>query len=438
MMETVHDDSDDEPTPSAPHGRLAPDVAHHAALDARMVRAARGIRLLALASWPAEVGMRFLKEFARGRVRLPEVRYPAQDFTEARRELDAIVREADRDHPLGQYLAESARSWSIAAELCGSLGTPRVSDLSVALFGRPDEPLPGHGPTTREAAQHFISIANELDHALLAPSEQIRISATALSLQLQRDLDDFFDGRRIEVQLDPDLIAKAAAGATRIRLRTGAAFSEYDRQQLLQHEAFVHSLTALNGREQPVLGSLALSSPRSTATQEGLATFAEQITGSIDIGRMKRLSLRIEAVARALDGADFVEVFRYFLDQGQTAEDSFASAQRVFRGVPTTGGAAFTKDTVYLRGLVGVHTFFRWSLRQQKLHLGRWLFAGKMTLADVQRFEPLFDCGVLKRPRWLPPWIVRANGLAGMLAFSLFANRIRLDAIAGPDAVADL
>ncbi|MFX9799497.1 tyrosine/phenylalanine carboxypeptidase domain-containing protein, partial [Acinetobacter baumannii] len=90
----------------------------------------------------------------------------------------------------------------IAAELCGSLGTPRVSDLSVALFGRPDEPLPGHGPTTREAAQHFISIANELDHALLAPSEQIRISATALSLQLQRDLDDFFDGRRIEVQLD--------------------------------------------------------------------------------------------------------------------------------------------------------------------------------------------------------------------------------------------
>ena len=81
---------------------------------------------------------------------------------------------------------------------------------------------------------------------------------------------------------------------------------------------------------------------------------------------MKRISLRIEAVAMALDGADFIEVFRYFLDAGQTPEDSFASAQRVFRGVPTTGGAAFTKDTVYLRGLVGVHTFFRWALRQQQ------------------------------------------------------------------------
>jgi len=200
----------------------------------------------------------------------------------------------------------------------------------------------------------------------------------------------------------------------------------------------VHSLTALNGRGQPLLPSLALSSPRTTATQEGLATFAEQITGSIDIERMKRVSLRIEAIAMALSGADFVDVFRYFLDAGQQPPESFASAQRVFRGVPLSGGCAFTKDTVYLRGLVGVHTFFRWALRQQKLHLCRWLFAGKMTLGDVQAFEPLFADGVLLPPRWLPEWVARANGLAGMLAFSLFANRIRLDSIADEEAVLKL
>jgi uncharacterized protein (TIGR02421 family) len=236
----------------------------------------------------------------------------------------------------------------------------------------------------------------------------------------------------IEVVLDPDLIAKAAAGATRIRLRAGAAFSDYDRHQLLQHEAFVHSLTALNGRQQPVLQSLALSSPRTTAAQEGLATFAEQITGSIDIERMKRVSLRIEAVAMAMEGADFLQVFRYFLAAGQDEVESFSSAQRVFRGVPVTGGTAFTKDTVYLRGLVGVHTFFRWALKQKKLHLCRQLFAGKMTLDDALHFEPLFrgaggEAPVLAPPRWLPRWVSRANGLAGMLAFSLFANRIRMD-----------
>ena len=417
---------------------LAPDIAHHAALDARMVQAARGIKLLTLSSWPAGLEESFLDAHARGTATLPRVAYPPRDFSAARRELAAVADEADAQHPLGQYLVESARSWAIAAELAESLGTAAVTAHSIRLYGSPDEPLPGDGPSTREAARHFIAIADELDHELMAPAERVPVSATALRLQLQGDLDGFFNGRVIEVVLDPDLIAKAAAGATRIRLRHGAAFSDYDRAQLLQHEAFVHSLTSLNGREQPVLASMSLASPRTTATQEGLATFAEQITGSIDIGRMKRLSLRIEAVAMALGGADFIEVFRYFLDAGQTPEDCFASAQRVFRGVPTSGGAAFTKDTVYLRGLVGVHTFFRWALRQQKLHLCRWLFAGKMTLADVQRFEPLFEAGVLVPARWMPPWIERANGLAGMLAFSLFANRIRLDAIAHTDDFLDV
>ncbi|MDQ3228169.1 MAG: flavohemoglobin expression-modulating QEGLA motif protein, partial [Pseudomonadota bacterium] len=365
-----------------------------------MVRAARGIRLLSLVSWPMTLQQPFLDAVARGQPVLPKVVYPRHDFSEARRELDAIVKEADAQHPLGMYLIESANSWAIAAELLECLGTNEVTTHSVRLFGRPEEPLPGNGPTTREAARHFIAIANELDRELLAPSEQVVISATALRLQLQADLDDYFDARVIEVVLDPELIAKAAAGATRIRLRAGAAFSDYDRHQLLQHEAFVHSLTALNGRLQPQFQSLSLSSPRTTATQEGLATFAEQITGSIDIERMKRVSLRIEAVAMALAGANFIEVFGYFRDAGQNDVESFSSAQRVFRGVPLHGGAAFTKDTVYLRGLVGVHTFFRWALRQRQLRLCRMLFAGKMTLLDAQRFEPLFQAGVIVPPRW--------------------------------------
>jgi uncharacterized protein (TIGR02421 family) len=414
-----------------------PAIAHHAALDARMAKAARGVRLLGLASWPAGVQQAFLAGWARGNPALPVHAYPRHDFGDARREFEAIAAAADPAHPLGAYLVESARDWGLAAELLEHLGTARVTQLSVALFGKPDHVLPG-GATTRQAANHFIAIADELDHELLSPAEQVAISATSLQLQLQAQLDDYFDGRVIEVVLDPDLIAKAAAGPTRIRLRAGAAFSDYDRQQLLQHEAFVHSLTGLNGQQQPVLPSLALSSPRTTATQEGLATFAEQITGSIDIERMKRVSLRIEAVAMALEGADFLQVFRYFLDAGQDQVESFTSAARVFRGVPVTGGAAFTKDTVYLRGLIGVHTFFRWALKHRRLRLCRLLFAGKMTLADVQRFAPLFDDGTLREPRWLPQWVQRANGLAGMLAFSLFANRIRLEQIVDSETVTDL
>ncbi|MDQ3286670.1 MAG: flavohemoglobin expression-modulating QEGLA motif protein [Pseudomonadota bacterium] len=407
----------------------APDTAHHAALDARMVDVARTIKVLSLASWPAGQEIQFLQDFAKGTARPPLIDYPRHDFSAARRELDAIAAESDPSHPLGQYLIESTRSWAVAAQFCEALGTDAASALSVQLYGSPNDALPGQGLTACDAAGHFIQIADTLDRELMAPSEHVPLSAIAMQLQLQGDLDRFFGHRVIEVVLDPDLIAKAAAGATRIRLRTCAQFSDYDRDQLLQHEALVHSLTSLNGREQPLMRSLSLASPRTTATQEGLATFAEQITGSIDIGRMKRLSLRIEAVAQAMDGADFVDVFRYFLDAGQSREESFASSHRVFRGVPTRGGHAFTKDTVYLRGLIGVHTFFRWALRERELRLCRWLFAGKMTLGDVQRFEPLFETGVLIPPRWTPHWAARASGLAGMLAFSLFANRIRLDRV---------
>ena len=155
------------------------DIAHHAALDARMAKAARGVRLLSLASWPASEQQVFLADLARGNPKLPAYQYPKHDFSEARAEFDAIAAAADPAHPLGIYLVESAHSWALAAELLENLGTPRVTELSVALFGKPEHVLPG-GATTREAANHFIAIANELDHELLSPAEQVSISATSL------------------------------------------------------------------------------------------------------------------------------------------------------------------------------------------------------------------------------------------------------------------
>src|SRR5690606_12426906 len=186
-----------------------------------MVRAARGIRVLTLASWPAAEQTRFLADHAAGRRRMPAPVYPRHDFSEARRELAAVAEEADPDHPAGGYLRESAESWAVAAQLLENLGRPEAGRHAITLYGSPDQPLPGNGPTPRQAARHFIGIADDLDHELLAPSEQVPVSARALQLQLQGDLDAFFGARVVAVELDPDLIAKAAAGAQRIRLRDG-------------------------------------------------------------------------------------------------------------------------------------------------------------------------------------------------------------------------
>jgi uncharacterized protein (TIGR02421 family) len=261
------------------------------------------------------------------------------------------------------------------------------------------------------------------------PETDYCIPAKVLREDVQAEVDTWFGVGKVRVEIDPGLTAKAAAGASRIRLRADARFTEYDRSQLLAHEALVHTLTARNGRAQPVLKSLSRTAPRATATQEGLAVFAELMSGSIDIARLQRISLRILAIDMALKGADFIEVYRWFREQGQSVADSFYSTQRVYRGVPVTGGAAFTKDNVYLAGLLTVHTFFRWAFKRRRLDLMQHLFAGKLSLDDAIALQPCFADGSIAPPEYLPPWVRHSHGLAGKLAFSLFANQIRMGRI---------
>jgi uncharacterized protein (TIGR02421 family) len=407
----------------------------HAALDARLCEAVRCVRLLTAMAWPARVRNEFLAGWHRGQPALPQVIYPRRDYGEVHAELRSIHAAADPEYPLGDYLRRTATSYQVACDLLQSLGESEVSLHSERLFGRPGDLLPGSELTNLDAAQHFIGLAEDVDSGVPNLDADYVLSAEIMQRELQESLDAFFIHHTIRVEIDPDLTAKAAAGATRVRLRSSTGFTEYDRAQLLEHEAYVHSLTALNGREQPYLKSLGISAPRVTATQEGLATFAELITGAIDLPRLKRISLRIIAIERALAGADFIEVFKFFLEAGQNEVESFTSSMRVFRGCPLKGGTAFTKDAVYLHGLLSVHTFFRWAFKHRRLNLTHLLFAGKMALHDVFTLEPLFESGVIAEPMYLPPWLKRTNGLAGTLAFSLFANKIRLDRVVAEDLV---
>ena len=394
----------------------------------------KGIRILPTVAWPASLENRLIADFAAGRYTLPEVQYQRPDHAAARAELEAIESAAlAQGGALGEYLARTAESWRIAAEMLEVVGTAQVTAPSILLYGRPGDAIPGSARSNLDAARYFVELSDELGAGLDAGDAAEGIDAETLRDEMTRTLDAFFGAGRVKVEIDPELTAKAAAGATRIRLRGGARFSDYDRHQLLAHEALVHTLTALNGRAQPLLASLARTSPRVTATQEGLAVFAELMSGAIDIARLKRISLRILAIEMALDGADFVEVYRFFHARGQGVADSFHSAQRVFRGVPLAGGAAFAKDNVYLSGLLTVHTFFRWAFRERRLELLRCLFAGKLTLSDVVALQPYFDSGAIAPPRWLPPWMQQVHGLAGKLAFSVFINGIRMGKVAADD-----
>src|SRR5688572_33223792 len=68
------------------------------------------------------------------------------------------------------------------------------------------------------------------------------------------------------------------------------------------------------------------------------------------------------SIQMAEDGADFLDLYRFFLGRGHDEENAYDNARRVCRGGLVEGGAPFTKDVCYLDGLLRVTNFLRIAL----------------------------------------------------------------------------
>ena len=75
----------------------------------------------------------------------------------------------------------------------------------------------------------------------------------------------------------------------------------------------------------------------------------------MDLNRFRRLADRVIAIQMAIDGADFLDVYRFYLERIGDREQAFENARRVFRGGLLSGWSPFTKDILYLEGLLKVH-----------------------------------------------------------------------------------
>jgi uncharacterized protein (TIGR02421 family) len=389
----------------------------------------RRIRVLKAIDWPLALEERFLAGWRRRQPELPAPpTQPAAQSGEVEA-LDALMRKIDRGHPIGNWLFKTAWSYSVATRMLGAIGTPEFTRCSVLLYGRPDFRYRSQDVTNVDSAQEMLAITDEMvDHRLLKPVP-FDISAETFAGMLRERIAPIFRQDDVKVVLDPNLPSKATAGGKRITLRATALFSERDLDQLTEHEAFIHTLTSLNGRHQPHLKVLGLGAPRTTRTQEGLATFAEIITGAIDISRLRRIALRVVMVKKVLDGADFIEVFRGFLDAGQSEVESYRSAARIFRGGDVRGGVCFTKDGAYLEGVMLVHVFIRKVLQEGRGDLLPMLFVGRLTTADVITLAPFRDSGLIAPSTYVPPWARDPQRVLSIMAFSAAAQRLRLDRI---------
>jgi uncharacterized protein (TIGR02421 family) len=387
--------------------------------DERLVRLARDIQILGPLSWPDTVEEAF---FAAGGAALPRPPVVTVDHRDTIAALGALCDDIDGADPVGAFLIRTAESYRAAAEMLQSAHTPAFTARSVAIYGAPGQPIVPGAPTHLDAARHFIAAT------VSAPLGQPRptLTAEAAAAWLQERIDRHFTDAPLPVVLDPHLGALATAGAARVRLRGGTDYTEQTLRQLLEHEALVHSATKRSGQAQPVLTSLGLSAPRTTATQEGLATLAELITDTIDLLRLRRIALRIQALDAGLSGADFFQVFDLFRDGGQPDTEAFRSAARIFRGGDVRGGVVFTKDVVYLKGMTTTHTFLLKAILEGHHALPARLFAGRMTLGDALLLQPAFEDGTLAGPRVLPEWVASLPTLAAYLSWAGFSSQIPL------------
>lgn len=398
-------------------------------LDSELLKASKKIKVLNALTWPADAEEKFLKNWRNGTVQLPEINLSIPKLTENIDALDAISAACDEQHPIEKFISDTAESYANAGRMLHGIGTSEFTNYSTIIYGRPDMVYKLQGITAVDSAKFFLDVTDKLlGNHHIEPTE-FDISATDFAGWLKGEVDEFFEHDAVEVMLDQKMSSKALAGATRIRVRGNAVFSPLDKDQLLYHEAFVHTATQLNGKKQLNLKSLGLGAPRTTRTQEGIAVFAELITNSIDINRLRRIALRVIAVKMALEGADFVDLFKFFLDAGQSEIESVRSAQRIFRGGAVKDKVVFTKDAVYLQGLVELHTFLRIAIRENKPNLVRYLFAGRLTMADALRFEPFFENGFLSAPVYIPRWASDLRRLAATMAYSAFVTNVDLDKI---------
>jgi uncharacterized protein (TIGR02421 family) len=442
---------DDAPTSSVTPSIPTPPVAGPwrsykeivAELAARIVEAQRPIRVLQSLRWEDEIEHAFLKAKQRELPKVDASYYERIDLGFSPRdkldEFEQIARDIDQhlgeDDAIGQIMMTTALEYRDVVRMLATRGSPSFYAWSRKLYGSPKDKFPDGRSTVRDLGQMMYGILTNVDEWCFpmrtgSPAYARTIPAAEAARQLGERLAGYFDETTVRVEVDDTILADASAGSDYVKVRTGAKFSPRDIDILEVHEGWVHVATSLNGQAQPVAKWLAKGPPRTTAVQEGLAALLEMFTFRTYPRRARRLNDRVLAVDKAEDGASFLDVFEWFRTEGYEEEECFHNTRRVFRGGVLEGGAPFTKDACYCKGIVLNYAFIRSAIQHDRVDLVPFLFVGKVAHEDVPVLARRVTDGVVKPPRFIPPMFRDLNGLAIWMAYSTFFSQLGGEAIA--------
>jgi uncharacterized protein (TIGR02421 family) len=218
------------------------------------------------------------------------------------------------------------------------------------------------------------------------------VSAHQFAASARKEIDHYraaFPSLAADVQVRPDLVGLMVSQGN-LLIGDGLALRPERALPLLHHEVGTHVLTYYNGRAQP-LRQLYTGLAGYDELQEGLAVLAEYLAGGLDASRMRVLAARVVAAHSVEQGAAFLDTFRLLTDtHGLRAWTAFDITGRVH----ASGG--FTRDLIYLRGLLRLVEYIR-----AGGELGP-LYVGKIAAKHVAIIEELRARGYLEPPALLP------------------------------------
>lgn len=407
-------------------------------ISKRIVEAQRNIRILDQIKWDDSIRKDFFHHKAQKMPAVDHAYYSARalpfDAHDKMEEFRLIVRDAQ--NKLGQYspvtrlIKRQCDEYVRSIQMLSARGTPAFNELSMELYGSPDDVFYAGGPKLSHLGFLLFDVLTSLDVKLQSAADVERYTPEQAQKILQERLNVFFDQHQgsVRVMVSDGMIADAAAGADSIKLSKQAIFSERELKYLEVHEGWVHVGTTLNGTMQPYCSFLSKGSPSTNVIQEGLAVITEVVSFSSYPGRMRKITNRVIAIDKVVNGANFLDIYQYFIECGLREDDSYNQTVRVFRGSTPTGGP-FTKDLSYAKGFVLIYNFICFAISQHRVDVIPLLFSGKLALDDLPLLIELKEQGLLTAPVYLPPQFRDLAALSAWMSFSLFLNQFDLDEI---------
>jgi uncharacterized protein (TIGR02421 family) len=285
------------------------------------------------------------------------------------------------DSTLAALLRNRQREMTLRVEMLRARNTPDFLQLSIAQYG----PLL---PALVSRAEDLLARlpSGRLEHDSVDAAGFLAAAKAEIAYYRSIDADI-----GIHAEIRDDVSGVLVEGDT-LLISCNAAVAGARVNALLQHEIGTHLVTQVNGQAQPIhmMGS---GLAQYDETQEGLAVLAEIACGGLTASRLRQLAARVVAVHSLVGGASFVETHRMLTDHGLPAGSAYTVAMRVYRA----GG--FTKDAIYLRGLLALLDHVA---RGGVLDL---FFLGKFSLEDLPLVEDLAHRGLLSPPRVMPRYL---------------------------------